>query len=181
MITGISVQRMSQPEKKSECGSQSQQMHERNSRVVTESRPWGVFEVFTCNEESTVKLLHVKKAKRLSLQFHQMRSEVWRVISGEVRATLNDSVITLREGDTINIPVGAIHRLEGIEDSTVLEISFGEFNEKDIVRLEDDYDRPVVRVLYTTSESGKHNCCVQMGHQHYPELLSNTEQSSTLT
>jgi hypothetical protein len=45
--------------------------------------------------------------------------------------------------------VGAIHRITGIEDSIILEISFGEFNEKDIVRLDDDFilPKPNVRNL----------------------------------
>jgi mannose-1-phosphate guanylyltransferase len=48
----------------------------------------------------------------------------------------------LQTGDTISIPRRAKHRLEGMQDDgIVLEISFGNFDESDIVRLEDDYKR----------------------------------------
>ena len=108
---------------------------------VTEQRPWGSFELFTLNEKSTVKLVNVDSGKRLSLQYHSERSEFWKVVTGMVEVTLNSSKVILKKGDIITIPVGAIHRIAGIEDSIILEISFGEFDEKDIVRLDDDFGR----------------------------------------
>ena len=113
--------------------------HTRDS--TTEQRPWGSFELFTLNEKSTVKLVNVNGGKRLSLQYHSKRSEFWKVVVGKIEVVLNSAKIILKKGETITIPVGAIHRITGIEDSIVLEISFGEFDEKDIVRLDDDFGR----------------------------------------
>lgn len=113
--------------------------HTRDS--MTEQRPWGSFELFTLNEKSTVKLVNVNRGKRLSLQYHSKRSEFWKVVVGKIEVVLNSAKIILKKGETITIPVGAIHRITGIEDSIVLEVSFGEFNEKDIVRLDDDFGR----------------------------------------
>jgi len=60
-----------------------------------EERPWGRFERFTLNEPSTVKLVYVHGDKRLSLQYHNNRSEVWKVIKGPVKVQIgNDTVIT---------------------------------------------------------------------------------------
>lgn len=108
---------------------------------MTEQRPWGSFELFTLNEKSTVKLVNVNSGKRLSLQYHSKRSDFWKVVVGKIEVTLNSAKTILKRGETITIPVGAIHRITGIEDSIILEISFGEFNEKDIVRLDDDFGR----------------------------------------
>jgi mannose-6-phosphate isomerase-like protein (cupin superfamily) len=48
----------------------------------------------------------------------------------------------LQTGDSITIPKGAKHRLEGAgTDGIILEISKGDFDENDIVRIEDDYKR----------------------------------------
>jgi mannose-1-phosphate guanylyltransferase len=42
----------------------------------------------------------------------------------------------------VTVPKKAIHRLIGAgTDAIILEISTGDFDEKDIVRLEDDYSR----------------------------------------
>ena len=48
----------------------------------------------------------------------------------------------LNENDAIHIPKGAKHRVVNLgSPSTILEISFGEFDESDIVRIEDIYNR----------------------------------------
>jgi mannose-6-phosphate isomerase len=110
--------------------------------VIVEKRPWGGFERFTLNEPSTVKLVYVDGDKRLSLQYHNNRSEFWKVIKGPVKVQLGNETKLLQEGDSITIPKGTMHRLIGAGiDATILEISTGEFDETDIVRLEDDYKR----------------------------------------
>jgi hypothetical protein len=49
----------------------------------------------------------------------------------------------LQTGESITIPKKATHRLIGDgTDAVILEIATGEFDESDIVRLEDDYKRP---------------------------------------
>ena len=110
--------------------------------VTTEKRPWGRFERFTLNEQCTVKLVYLDGDKRLSLQYHNNRSEFWKVIRGPVRVQLGGDTQSLQTGETITIPKKAVHRLIGAgTDAVVLEISTGEFDEGDIVRLEDDYKR----------------------------------------
>lgn len=107
-----------------------------------EERPWGAFEQFTANEPSTVKILYVAPGKRLSLQRHAKRSEWWRVIEGDGTVALGSKEYAVSVGDEIEIPVGMLHRLSGgPRGLTVLEIGFGEFDENDIVRVEDDFGR----------------------------------------
>ena len=107
-----------------------------------ENRPWGSFEQFTLNEPTTVKILKVDAGKRFSLQSHSHRSEFWKVIEGDGVAQLNDEERRVAVGDTIEIEVGTLHRLTGGEHGiSVLEIAFGEFDENDITRTEDDFGR----------------------------------------
>jgi mannose-6-phosphate isomerase len=110
--------------------------------VIIENRPWGSFERFTLNEKCTVKLVYLDGDKRLSLQFHNNRSEFWKVITGPVKVQLNNDTKMLQTGESINIPRKMIHRLIGVgTDAVILEISTGDFDEGDIMRLEDDYKR----------------------------------------
>ena len=106
-------------------------------------KPWGKFEQFTHNEISTVKILTVKPEEHLSLQYHHKREEFWRVIKGKLIVTIGDKKINAKEGDEFFIPKEAKHTAEGIgeEEAKILEISYGEFDEEDIVRLEDKYGR----------------------------------------
>lgn len=110
----------------------------------TENRPWGSFKQFIKNEKSTVKILFVNPNERLSLQYHNHRKEFWRVIAGDPQIQIGDKIITTKIGDEFEIPEKTNHRIiGGKEKAEILEISFGEFDENDIVRLEDQYGRPV--------------------------------------
>ena len=107
-----------------------------------EDRPWGSFDRFTNNELSTVKIVRVAAGKRLSLQKHARRAEFWHVIEGAGTATVDGAERAVAIGDEVEIPQGAVHRLAGgAAGVAVLEIALGEFDENDIVRLDDDFGR----------------------------------------
>ena len=87
-------------------------------------------------------MVYLDGDKRLSLQYHTSRTEFWKVVKGPVKVQLGEEVKVLQTGDSITIPKKAIHRLMGAGvDAMILEISKCEFDESDIVRLEDDYKR----------------------------------------
>ena len=110
--------------------------------VYSEKRPWGSFEKFNENEQCTVKLLHIKPGSRLSLQYHNKRKEFWKIVKGSATVQVQNKQSSLKEGDDIIIPSGAKHRIQASNTGcTVLEISYGNFDENDIVRIEDDYER----------------------------------------
>lgn len=106
-------------------------------------KPWGSFSQFTLNEVSTVKILTIKAGTRLSLQSHKHREELWVILDAGVSVQIDDRVITPKQDEEVFIPGGAKHRLIGAAEKTcrVLEVSFGEFDENDIERFEDDFGR----------------------------------------
>jgi mannose-6-phosphate isomerase-like protein (cupin superfamily) len=105
-------------------------------------KPWGQFEQFTHNEISTIKILTVLPNKRLSLQSHKNREELWIALDDEVIAEVNDIKHVLKKGEKIRIPKEAKHRLSAENKVVrVLEISYGNFDEEDITRYEDDFER----------------------------------------
>ena len=105
-------------------------------------KPWGKFEEFSKNEKTTVKILTILPGRELSLQYHNKRSEFWLVLSGSCLVTIGNKKINAREGDQFKIDKKVKHRIKGgTKTSTILEISKGEFDEQDIVRLEDKYGR----------------------------------------
>ncbi len=115
-----------------------------------EKRPWGSFKEFIKNQEATVKIITVHPNEQLSLQYHLHRKEFWKVLSGNPQVQIDDPAsgragkkVEAKVGDEFIIPEKAKHRLtSGNEKTEVLEISFGKFDENDIVRLEDKYGRP---------------------------------------
>lgn len=104
-------------------------------------KPWGGYVVFEKTDAYWVKKLVVKKGARLSLQSHEDRYEMWVVLSGRITATREKEEQELGPGETVRIGRGERHRIEGVEDSVVLEAAFGRLSEEDITRYQDDYGR----------------------------------------
>ena len=112
------------------------------NKVYSENRPWGRFEKFHENKPCTVKLIYINANSRLSLQYHNKRSEFWKVVKGNAIVELDGKVVILTEGETIAIPRRVKHRVGALDsDCVILEIAYGKFDENDIVRIEDDYQR----------------------------------------
>jgi mannose-6-phosphate isomerase-like protein (cupin superfamily) len=107
-------------------------------------RPWGCFTVLDEGLGYKVKRIEVLAGKRLSYQRHSRRAEHWMVVGGLAKVTLDDREIMVRAGETMDIPVGAAHRVEnpGAELLVFIEIQRGDYlGEDDIVRLQDDFNR----------------------------------------
>lgn len=105
-------------------------------------KPWGKY--MNMAEEKDrwhLKVILLKKGKRLSLQRHQLRSEMWIVAQGKIKAEIGKEILTLSASKTAFIKYKEIHRMTAIEDSTVIEVTYGTHKEKDIERLEDDFGR----------------------------------------
>ena len=107
-------------------------------------RPWGWFESLAMGECFQVKRICVKPGAALSLQSHNYRSEHWVVVEGVAKVTINDQVKFLEAGNSVYVPLGAIHRMEnlGAKPMVLIEVQIGTyFGEDDIVRYEDVYAR----------------------------------------
>jgi mannose-6-phosphate isomerase-like protein (cupin superfamily) len=109
-----------------------------------EKRPWGKFEILLDNNNCKVKQITVNPGGRLSHQYHHHRSEVWTIVSGVATITLDDKISHYIYGETVLIPQGAKHRVENkdLDDLIFIEVQHGSsFDETDIIRIEDDYNR----------------------------------------
>jgi len=103
---------------------------------------WGWEDIFALNELCSVKILNVKPRQKFSLQKHKKRDELWRVIDGNCRIWLEKRKIRAKPGDEFFVTRGVLHRIEALSKTAkVLEVSFGKFDPKDIIRVEDDYGR----------------------------------------
>jgi len=112
--------------------------------MKTDHRPWGYYVVLADEPDHKVKRIFVYPGKRLSLQRHRRRTEHWYLLSGETIVTLDGKEIFLRDGQSVDIPRGAAHRIRntGKTNAVFIEIQTGEyFGEDDIERIEDDYGR----------------------------------------
>jgi mannose-1-phosphate guanylyltransferase / mannose-6-phosphate isomerase len=107
-------------------------------------RPWGWFESLILSDCFQVKRISVNPGAALSLQSHKYRSEHWIVVEGVAKVTIDDQVKLVEAGQSVYVPLQAIHRMEnpGVERMVLIEVQIGSyFGEDDIMRYEDVYAR----------------------------------------
>ena len=118
-------------------------------------KPWGR-EIWYADQSAYAgKVLEVKQGRRLSLQYHERKTETLYLLSGKVLLTFralavgespSASLVSAADqrvwlpGQTVHIPVRTIHRFEALEDSVLIESSTPDLT--DVVRLQDDFSRP---------------------------------------
>ena len=114
----------------------------------SDTRPWGYYKVIAVgtdknNEEYCEKEITVNPGQILSLQSHENRRETWTVQQGTLEVVLEDKTFTLQEGESINIPLQAIHCMAngGKTPCIVHERQTGLCSEDDIIRYIDAYGR----------------------------------------
>ncbi len=113
-----------------------------------DTRPWGSYVVTNVgetplHEEFCEKEITVLPGKILSLQSHEHRRETWRVISGTLTVVLDDRKVVLNAGESLFIPLHAIHAMANTstEPCVVFERQEGLCREEDIIRYSDAYGR----------------------------------------
>ena len=115
-----------------------------NNLPENNHRPWGYFTILADEVDHKVKRIVVYPGQRLSLQKHQQRAEHWFVLSGEGMVTLDGEQLNKKDGDSVEIPSGSVHRIEnlGTANLSFIEVQTGDyFGEDDIERMDDDYGR----------------------------------------
>lgn len=108
-------------------------------------RPWGEYYGWDSGKGWNLKTIYIKPNKRLSLQYHHHREEWWLLVSGDALATLHEKgkevVFPLKKGEVLRVAKKQIHRLSSKKGGIVVEVAYGNFNEDDIVRIQDDHGR----------------------------------------
>ena len=109
-------------------------------------KPWGWEIHWTPSDLPYMgKVLHVYADKRLSLQYHDKKQETWYLINGRGKVVWDNEKgelieTELKMGEGYTCCVGQRHRLVGITDCDIVEVSTPEIGTT--YRLEDDFRRP---------------------------------------
>ncbi len=111
----------------------------------TVDKPWGSELIWAETDAYAGKILFVKAGESLSLQYHEIKDESWYVLEGRARLELGQvgedalEAVEIRGGQAFRFRPGTIHRVTGIEDTRILEVSTAHLD--DVVRLADNYGR----------------------------------------
>lgn len=113
------------------------------AKGVVIDKPWGYEIIWAHTERYAGKILHINKGESLSYQYHVVKDETIRLLSGVLEMDVeNDgerAKLRLLPGECLHIVPGMKHRMTAIEECDVFEVSTPELD--DVVRLEDRYGR----------------------------------------
>lgn len=134
-------------------------------KMTKHERPWGYFEVLAEGPGYKVKRLVVNPGKWTSLQWHELRDELWHTVQGKGKLTLQSPVWkpSYDEIDTYEVETfphtittvnkETLHRIhnEGTEPLVIIEIQTSDDSdgcrEDDVHRIEDDFGREVEKCV----------------------------------
>jgi len=108
-------------------------------------RPWGYYITLFKTKEFKIKILCINPDKRISLQYHLHRNEIWTILRGIAYVTKGLKFKEYYPFEHLVINKNEIHRVYNSDRKIrllILEIQYGDkLIESDIVRLDDDYKR----------------------------------------
>ncbi|HVR69211.1 MAG TPA: cupin [Vicinamibacteria bacterium] len=109
-------------------------------------KPWGHELWWARTDRYVGKILHLRRGESLSLQYHHVKDETIMLQAGRLLFETRPAGqagelrrIEMKPGDVFHITPGTLHRMTGLEDCDILEVSTPELD--DVVRLEDRYGR----------------------------------------
>ena len=134
-------------------------------------RPWGTREIISQSIGYRVRKVVVYAGRTMSRHSHVKRNENYSVVKGVLSIELEDKVLEVREGESVNILPTQMHRLfnNSSEDVIVIEVDTGaDINEKDMVHLDDELNESSMPHLYQLESAYKNYL---WGGNRIPELF----------
>ena len=99
-------------------------------KIETEAKfaekSWGTYTVIDVQPGSMTIKLSMRAGESLSYHMHNYREEVWTVVSGNGKATVDGMEQILRTGDVITIAAGCRHTVEALTSLDIIEVQLGE-------------------------------------------------------
>ena len=108
-------------------------------RPMYEEKYWGDYKVLdyaTDGESKKVltKRVRISSGKAIAYQSHNVRDEIWTIVSGEGDLLLDGHIRNVRCGDVVYIVKGQKHSIRAVSDLYLIQVEIGEeLSEEDII------------------------------------------------
>lgn len=130
--------------------------------------PWGTTQVWTALKNLHGKLISIKEGHRTSLKYHNVKNEVFFVLTGKVKVHFANSDFVekhnensrlveaeLSPGDVFVVQPGSVYRFTAVENCALIEV--GNRLHDESIRLADDYGRDIIELETKTVETQQKN------------------------
>ena len=108
-------------------------------RAERHPKGWGYEDWIVNGERYCGKILHFEKGKKCSIHYHIIKDETFYLLSGKLEVLLADSKelyekgevnnILMNPGEVLYIWPGRVHRMKGLVESELMEISTQHFED----------------------------------------------------
>lgn len=94
-------------------------------QIMFANKSWGEFRVLDIEDESMSIKATLKQGHRMSYHSHELRDEVWTIISGEGRIIVDGMEQPVNTGDVITIEAGCKHTIIADTELKIIEVQLG--------------------------------------------------------
>lgn len=106
------------------------------SSVKYAEKSWGTYTVVDVQKSSMTIKISMNKGESMSYHFHNHRTEVWTIVSGEGIVLIDEVKKSVREGDVIKINPLSRHTVTAVTELEIIEVQIGDtLNAEDKVKL----------------------------------------------
>lgn len=123
------------------------------SRPMYEERRWGYYQVLDYSKNKNgqqvlTKRICINEGNNFSYQYHNLREEMWTIVSGEGDLIINGEFRRVKQGDLVRIPCKTLHTIKAITDMDIIEVQLGsELIEEDVVRVYMEWSEIIERCV----------------------------------
>lgn len=89
-------------------------------------KSWGTYQVIDIQLSSRTVKIKMKKGCSMSYHRHRKRDEIWTIVDGCGKATIDGVEYKLKAGNVISILVGSMHTIYAITDLSIIEVQIGD-------------------------------------------------------
>jgi len=104
-------------------------------------RPWGEFYSWDAGKAWKLKTIYLKRGGKVSMQYHERRSEHWMLVEGDAQVALLQADGSMQKnsmniGEVMFVGTKQAHQISSKQGGVIVEVSLGKFDENDVVRVE---------------------------------------------
>lgn len=97
-----------------------------DNEVMYAEKSWGTYTVLDIQQGAMTIRISLQGGSSMKYHSHELRSEVWTVVSGRGLVVINGIEKKVSAGDTVDIPKHAKHTVFAETDMSIIEVQIGE-------------------------------------------------------
>lgn len=111
---------------KERSGAMKPYVEQIDSDVRFAEKSWGTYTVIDVQPGSMTIKIELSAGNRMKYHSHELRDEVWTVVSGTGKTIVDGMEQIIRQGDVVSVAAGCKHTLIAETDMSLIEVQVGE-------------------------------------------------------